>query len=187
MKVSCSGDCPFESIQMDGRSPGPVENDEIVVRSSNDPRHYSKTGKLSPSIIRASDLFNGTLSVWRASEKSGLSVAGVSIQVQADCDAQNAKEPNPKKRQSVKALHPLKVADIRAMRTEDKSSRLFCVIDECETDDNGGFHRAHAHIRLCHNVKDGLVSTEDDAFGFAKRALFMEATRVAVVHPVIDA
>lgn len=187
MKVSCSGACPFESSQMDDRSPGPVESDEFVVRASNAPRHYNKSGTLSSSVIRGADLLNGTLSVWRVSNKNGFSLADASSQVQADCDAQNVKQSDPKKKQVVKALHPLKVADLRAMRTEDQSSRLFCVIDECETDAEGGFHPAHAHIRLCDNVREGITSTEDDAFGFAKRALFMAATRASVPHPVIEA
>lgn len=159
--TECVDVCPLEQLQRDHRSPGTVDAQEFVARASYDPRHYKKN-KVQSSVIRAADLFNGTLSVWRVSAKAGMSLPELSAKLQADCEDG----------QRVKALHPISVAEIRALRTEDNTRRLFCVVDECETDDDGGHHPAHAHIRICDELKRQMPDTQSELFVHAKRTLF---------------
>jgi len=170
--TQCLDGCPLEDVQRDVRSPGPVEANELVARASYDPRHYKKN-KVQSSVIRATDLFAGTLSVWRVSGKASMTLPGLSAKLQADC------EPG----QTIKALHPVSVDQIRRMKTEDKQSRLFCVVDECDVDDQGGHHHAHAHIRICDHLKAQMPDMDCDLFRYAKSALVQAAKANQVAHP----
>ena len=72
----CVGDCPLEAVQQDARSAGAVEGDEQICRGAYDPLHFKKA-ILQTSIVKGKDLYEGTLSVWRASEKANFSLADV--------------------------------------------------------------------------------------------------------------
>ena len=157
--TTCAIACPREGTPQDLKSAGIIDNDEVILRASYDPMHW-RTGRVANSFVRAEDLFKGELSVWRSSMKSGLSLADVfSI----------AKRLGPNG-QVVKQLHGPTAQQIRDIVC-DQGHRLFCVVDETETDGLGGFHHAHAHIRICDGKRASMADTKDVMFQAARERL----------------
>ena len=134
----CLGQCPLEAVEQDNRSAGTVEDAELVCRAAYDPTHFKK-GKLQTSIVRAGDLLAGTLSVWRVSEKANFTLTDA-VKICASSGPSSA---------TLSEVRALVVKEIRDARRPEVAGRLFCVIDETDTDDEGGNHPAHAHIRIC--------------------------------------
>ncbi|GGN51448.1 hypothetical protein GCM10011349_24020 [Novosphingobium indicum] len=151
--------CALEATQQDARSAGTVDDVELICRAAYSPFHFKK-GKIQASIIKANDLFAGTLSVWRASEKANCSVQDVAGICAALAPKENTTE-----------LRALTAQRIRAAARPDIGGRLFCVVDETDTDDQGGSHPAHAHIKVCSGVLAGAVDTNDPKFQIAKSEL----------------
>lgn len=172
--TGCLGACPLEAAQQDSRSVGVVEDAEIILRAAYDPLHFKK-GKLQSSIVRAGDLFAGKLSVWRVSEKAEFTLAdGV-----ATC---RSKAPAG---QAVAEVRGLVVKEVRDARRPEIKGRLFCVVDETDTDTSGGSHPAHAHIRVCASLMKGIEDREDAAFQIAKTHLgFLLRRSTTKLYPV---
>ena len=167
-------ECPLEAVQQDSRSVGAVEDAEIILRAAYDPLHFKK-GKLQSSIVRATDLFDGTLSVWRVSEKAEFTLAdGV-----AACG-----ERGPVG-QTLREVRGLVVKEVRDARRPEMTGRIFCVIDETDTDMCGGSHPAHAHIRICATIMKHVGSRDDPTFLIAKSHLgFLLRRPVAKLYPI---
>lgn len=136
-------------------------DDEIILRASYNPMHYNGE-RLKPSFVRPAHLFDGQLSVWRASSVTGISVS----------DAASILRNVQPSGNSLRALHGARVRDIRRAVAED-GNRFFCVLDETETDDHGGSHPAHAHIALCEKFKALLTDQNDLRFKAAKEQLVL--------------
>ncbi len=147
---------PFglENESQDHRSPGPIQDDERICRGGFDPMHYTK-GKPKNSIIRADDLLTGSLSVWRGGTGDqpdfDLAVAQISKTVPAE--------------QNLRSVFAPIAAEIRDIQL-DEPGRVFYVVDDCSTDENGGFHVLHAGIKICPSLN--IASKEDDLFLKAK-------------------
>lgn len=166
----CVAACPRETVTQDSRSVGVIDDDEIILRASYAPMHLRK-GKVQNSFVRASDLFDGELSVWRASQKSGVSIAhAFHIADNVGPDGHH-----------VHQLHGPTARQIRDLRTLD-GERLFCVVDETSTDQGDGSHPAHAHIRICDNQRSLMVDTSDVRFRFAREQLIFLMSQTAVIH-----
>lgn len=159
--TGCQETCPYEQTSMDARSYGAVNDNERVVRASYDPMHY-KGDKLKASFVRNDDLLNGQLSVWRLHGSHGTESATVREILTASGPSGHA----------LRGFHSASVSQIRAVKGSD-GSRLFCVVDEVETGDDGGFHPAHAHIRLCDSVRAQIEHVGDAKFVEAKEQLVL--------------
>jgi hypothetical protein len=147
--MSCEdGICPLEQVQLDNRSVGPVEDDELLYRGAFDPLHYLKNGQVRPAFIRESDIVAGTLSVWRVSRQSGLNTTTALPLITAPAG------------NTLRAVFAAKVGDVRATKIFGVEGRSFCVIDETNTDTKGNFHPAHAHISPC---RSELLPLSQDA------------------------
>nr|WP_295888658.1 hypothetical protein [uncultured Devosia sp.] len=147
----------FESRKQHPASPGLVADEEIVCRGACDPMHYDK-GRVKGSVIKANDLLNGTLSVWRGG-------TGNNGEYQAAVDKIAATVPNGQKLKEVFA--PLASA-IRDIAIEGKP-RVFYVIDDCQVDNVGGSDPLHGGVKLCPDL--GVQSKEDEIFSLAKNQL----------------
>jgi hypothetical protein len=170
----CHKDCPLEAEQADHRSVGVVDDDELIIRAAYDPAHFKK-GKLQNSIIRAKDLLAGTLSVWRVSEKSGIDVAAA---------VKICKENRPLG-QSLAEVRGVAVGELRAARRPEINGRLFCVVDETDTDEGEGSHPAHAHVRVCQQLMEVIHDGQDEVFIMVKSHLtFLVKRPAAQLYPV---
>ncbi|HKR92647.1 hypothetical protein [Novosphingobium sp.] len=137
-----------------------IGDDEIIHRASFDPMHvHPKKGTLKNSFIKGVDLLKGELSVWRQSEASKCSANDI-----ADIIA----TPDGN---SLWGLHGASAAAIRSLISPDDHRRLFCVVDETETNDRGGHHPAHAHIRFCQHQLAKIEDTSSDLFIHAREQL----------------
>lgn len=151
--------CALEATQQDARSAGVIEDVELICRAAYNPFHFRR-GKIQTSIVRAGDLLAGKLSVWRASEKANCSVEEVARICEALAPDENTTE-----------LRALTAERIRTAARPEIAGRLFCVVDETDTDEQGGSHPAHAHIKVCVGVLAGATDTTDPNFQIAKSEL----------------
>jgi hypothetical protein len=136
-------------VQQDQDSLGIITDDEVIVRGAFDPRSAkAATGNIRSSIIPKEHLLTGQLSVWR------LDPPGIAIN---DLAARLDSIPG----QSLYALCGLPAGTIRSISRD--SDRAFSVVDECECDQEGNKHPAHAHIALCKSlVAQGLGKDHPD-------------------------
>lgn len=165
----CVAVCPHETVAQDARSVGIIDDDEIILRASYAPMHLKK-GKVHHSFVRAAHLFNGKLSVWRSSGRSGVSIA----------DAFAIADDVGPDGHSVHQLHGPTARQIRDLRNAD-GKRLFCIVDETSTDDGDGAHPAHAHIRICDSQRSLMADTNDAGFRLAREQLIFVMSQPAAI------
>lgn len=156
----CVGVCPLEAQQQDQRSSGTIGDQEIICRAAYNPIAFKK-GKLTGAIVRTGDLFSGTLSVWRYSENANTSLPCIIDICQSNTPAKN----------SLAEIRGVTAAAIRNVTSPEVEGRLFCVVDETDTDDNGGSHPAHAHIKICAKQMENVTSSDDLIFRAVKERL----------------
>lgn len=157
---ACEAMCPLEAQQQDDRSPGVIGDDELICRAAYDPIAFRKS-KMTAAIVRGSDLLAGTLSVWRCSELAGTSASSIVEICEKNVPAKN----------SLAQVMAVKASAIRAIRSPEIDGRLFCVVDETETDEAGGSHQAHAHIKICRRLLEQVKETDDLMFRVIKERL----------------
>lgn len=146
----CSSGCPRELVQQDPISLGVIENDETIVRGAFDPRNgNARTGNIKSAIIPKDDLLSGNLSVWR------LAPQGIDRE-----DLINRLDVI--EGQSLFALCGVNAGDLRSIRIG--SRRAISVVDECDCDQDGNKHEAHAHIALCKSLVQDGITKEDPHF-----------------------
>lgn len=121
--------------------------------------HFKKGGLLKPSFIRASELLDGSLSVWRA----GTTGADDAYATAVDRIKAGAPESN-----ELKAVLGPPAAEIRDIEIEGHQ-RVFYVVDDCATNGEGDYDPLHAGVKLCPNL--GVKTTEDEIFSLAKNQL----------------
>lgn len=157
--------CACETESQHPHSPGLVEDEEEVVRAGYDPTAVKKT-KVTAQLIRGKDLRAGSLSVWRSTRPGGFDQRAVSEQLER-VKPQGAE---------LAGMFSLVVSIIRGLRIEDEDGQLidaqvFCVKDDCRTDDLGGWHADHATIGL--GDIDGIEwEPEGNAYLQAKEVLY---------------
>lgn len=152
---------PFnlESERQHAASPSLVGEAELVCRGAFSPMHYKKGGRLKPSFIRASELLEGSLSVWRG---------GITGNDGGFVDAVDRIRAGVPPDNDLEAVFGPAAAEIRDIEIEGKE-RVFYVVDDCATDDNGGYDQLHAGVKLCPNL--GVQTTDDELFSLAKNQL----------------
>lgn len=169
----CVGVCPLEAEQTDQRSVGIIGDQEIICRAAYNPIAFKK-GKLTGAIVRAGDLFAGTLSVWRYAEKASTTLPCIIGICQS----------NTPERNSLAEIRGVTAYAIRNVTSPEVEGRLFCVVDETDTDDNDGSHPAHAHIKICAKQMQNVTSRDDLIFRTAKeRLVFLFKQDVAKLYP----
>ena len=155
-------ECPAEQDPQHEHSPGVVADEEIVCRGALHPMHFDKKGELKAAFIRSAHLLDGELSVWRISRQPHFGVAEACIEIE------NTKPAD----QALKRLYSANVKQLRALRivVDGGYKRVACVVDDCRTDEAGGYHREHAVIAL--SSHEGLDWREDQvAFDTAREGL----------------
>jgi hypothetical protein len=132
--------CPREQIAQHVESPGLVGDDETVCRGAYDPMHFNTTG-VRAAVIRPRDLIQGELSVWRLERDPAFDLEAVANKLI------EVGPPGNRLREVLAAT----VGEIREMQFADMpltDKRVFCVLDDCATDEDGGWHREHATVGL---------------------------------------
>ena len=158
--TGCVGVCPREQVQLDPISIGAIGDDEFVARGAFYPSHTDKAGKVTNQLFKKSDLLQGTGSVWR--------VAPVGRFLDELIPELEASRPN----NPLKKVLAVKVGKIRGLMLA-AGGREFSVVDECDSDINGGKHPAHAHIAICKAAIAGVAGIEDPIVIQAHRDLLL--------------
>lgn len=144
--MTCQGNCSRELTQCDPISPGPVQDGEMIARGAFDPTHgEAKKGNIRPSIVPKKDLFADKLSVWRLGDVPQIPVKELVERLKTESGAR-----------TLYAIVSVQAGDIRQIKVEVDKARALCVLDECDTDHDGGKHPAHAHVALCSSVRASL-------------------------------
>lgn len=152
----CPEICPREQGSADPEvSPGPIAGDEEICRGAYDPMHF-KREKLKSSFIRANDLLEGKLSVWRVAtpprESAGLDDIVKILEGFA---------PTDNKLYQVKACT---AESVRKLSIATRSGRVFSVIDDCVAYPDGGKHPAHAVIAICEKLEPEKMTKDSELF-----------------------
>jgi len=134
--------CPKEIASADAKSPGKVANFETLCRGAYYPMHLKKkNGEPQTSFIKARDLHEGVLSVWRLDGAAPFKLEDIVMQL---------KLRGPKhKDNELASICAATAGEVRkSLQDPAKNQGRFCVIDntECGVDEN---HPAHAVIALC--------------------------------------
>ncbi len=151
--------CAREEVTQDPHSPGPVRNVERIARGAYSPNHGNpRTGNIKPSVIPRNDLLEDRLSVWRL-EHEGVGVS--------PADLINILNANPEENKTLFMLLWATAKSIREIKYSEQNLAALCVLDECDTDFEGGKHSAHAHIALTTTLK-ALTEASPDAEDFVQ-------------------
>ncbi|HMI17944.1 MAG TPA: hypothetical protein VK533_00230 [Sphingomonas sp.] len=131
---------------------GVIADDEHIARGAFSPSHgNAKTLSIKNGLISRASLFAGQCSVWRLNPP-GIEVADL-ITILA------AGRPE----QRLFAISAKTAEQIREIQIEG-GIRAFCVVDECDCDQDGNKHPAHAHIALCKQMIAAGFSEGDARF-----------------------
>jgi hypothetical protein len=149
--MRCAPICDREAVSRDPEiSPGVVLSDERIHRGVF-PSQIK--GGLKSSAVTASHLWNGKLSVWRLGEVVALELNQLIELLEPLMVRSNGEKFGQ--------LRPASVATIRDYQVNEE--RGFSVLDECDLDDLGNKHPAHAHIAICERLR-AKISQEDETF-----------------------
>ncbi|RXH15151.1 hypothetical protein EAS54_18870 [Bradyrhizobium guangzhouense] len=118
------------------------------------PSQIKKGGLLKSSVVTASHLWNGQLSVWRLGTVVSLELDALIEVLEPLMIRANGER--------FSQLRPASVSVIRNYQVDDE--RAFSVLDECDLDDKGNKHRAHAHVAICEKLKAKIASVEEEKF-----------------------
>lgn len=154
--------CACENETHHDQSPGLIADGETVCRGAFDPVHFNKSG-LKEAFIRPAHLLAGELSIWRISRDPDFGIES----------ARERLEAAKPEAHTLKQILAAEVGRIRSIRLEsiegDSAKRAFCVVDDCTTTAEGGWHPLHAAIKLA--VYEGFDWEGTDEFSMAKEGL----------------
>lgn len=154
--------CVREQTPQHPNSPGVVTDPEVVCRGAYDPIHFNKKGALRAAVVRPKDLIAGELSVWRRDRDPNFGLDGVKGELEkAAADGHE-----------LRLILGATAEAIRAIRLEalGQNQRIFCVLDDCRTDEKGGWHPEHATVTL-EPVPDVAWQLDTDPLDMAKEGL----------------
>lgn len=151
--------CPLEQNSVSpGMSPGVIQNSELIVRAAYSPMHVSAIGRIKASLTEPGKLIGEGISVWRADEGY------------QDPKALATKMPQ-RAGQTFEGVYGTVAGNFRDARAPSYDGRLFCVIDDCATDDQGGLDPFHAGIKLCDEFRAEGITKESELFLEAQEQL----------------
>lgn len=156
--LGCAEVCPREQVQADLASLGIIGDDEPIARGAYYPSHI-KSGKITNQLMKPADVHGGHCSVWRL--KSG----SMTVEMVVPILVEGRSNPLHK-------IVTVPASKIRELKLAD-GRRAFCVVDECECDQQGNKHEAHAHIALCANARAAGLKQDDEIFVQAYRSLVL--------------
>lgn len=156
--MHCVDGCSLEQVQRDPRSIGVVEDSELIARAGFAPNHYDKKGQPKIALVSKGQMLAGQISVWRAKEVTP-----------KGCHTILSKLKPPHENQ-VKELFFVAAREVRLTVPQGGLGR-FCVLDECEIDDDGSFDPLHAHVSACKGQPDQQFDE-----------LKLEASRIALLN-----
>jgi hypothetical protein len=152
--MPCQPICNRETVSQDPeKSPGVVSSDELIHRAIY-PSNRSATG-IRRGAIAASHLWGGQLSVWSLGPVVTLELSDL-VEL---LDPLMIRSNGERFDQIRSAL----TGTIRAYQINDQ--RGFSVVDECDLDEVGTKHRAHAHIAICERLKATITQGDDTFLG----------------------
>jgi hypothetical protein len=156
----CTSGCPRERVQQDPQSLGIIADAERIARGAFDPSHGdARKLKIRPGLIARGNLYLGECSVWRLAPL-GIHVADLVPRLE-----------NARSGQKLFAISARMAGEIRAIKFGDGDQQAFCVVDECECDQEGNKHEAHAHIAFCREAIKAGCFQDDPRFTVAHREL----------------
>lgn len=136
---ACVVPCAIEHATSGPPSPGPIHDNERVVRAAYSPMHYKgKSRQIKPSVIRRKDLAEGSLSVWRIDAVKAFNLEDAVKQLNQVAPQDNA----------LGDVIELNVIDVRRIKTQS-SMRALCVNDDTVCGRGEEMHEAHATIGVC--------------------------------------
>lgn len=157
--------CPDEIISQHPDSPGIVADKECICRGAFGPSpsiHYKADGSVKGSFVRGGDLLKGTLSVWRSTDGEYIThddLAGI----------MNDNKPDDKVQCWV--IYGCPAKEIREQSVLEIGTNVFCIVDNCEIDDVGNTHPAHAEIHVREEFEQYLTGPDTLDFLKIKNAL----------------
>ena len=168
-------DCPAEQVSQHANSPCVVAGKETVCRAAYDPMHTKSSGGIANSFIKSADLLAGELSVWRLARDPAFDIAALAGVLQAGGPAEN----------TLKQICAATALAVRGVRVEalGDDQRVFCVLDDCATDDDGGWHCEHAVIAL-ETIENVVWQIQTEPFVAAREGLTVLLKRTAVLWPL---
>lgn len=158
--MTCANDgCPLEQNSVSpGISPCVIDDGELIVRAAYSPMHVGAKGRIKASLTEPGKLLGEGISVWRAGEGF------------QDPEALAEKMPE-RAGQTFEGVYGALAGAFREARAPSYDGRLFCVIDDCNTDDHGGTDPFHAGIRLCDQLHAAGITRESELFLEAQEQL----------------
>jgi hypothetical protein len=147
--MTCAAICPREVTSRDEASPGVIGSDETICRSLYPSDR--NTGGVKRSAIPASHLWDGTVSVWRVSALSGLTVTQL-----ADLLDHIMVRDSGEKFDQIRAVV---ASSIRSFSVNDV--RACSLLDECTMNRSGDKHPAHAHIAICEVLRQQIARNDE--------------------------
>lgn len=168
--MACSSGCYDEALHFQEASPGPVLDSEDLCRGGYGPNmHYNKTGAIRRSLLRNSDLQNGSLSVWRTPHDDATT--------QEIEDLRIVLEEGPPG-QVLWDIFAAQASEIRSLRvTIAPEVQAFHAYDDCRTDSSGGTNPRHAVLAICSYFEPGSLAVDDTLFVEIRDKLFDLFTR----------
>ncbi|MDI2109515.1 MULTISPECIES: hypothetical protein [Bradyrhizobium] len=145
----CPPVCPREQTPRDPDSLGVIGSEESIYRGVF-PSDRNKAG-VKRSAIAAKQLWNGQISVWRACPLVETSLDQLVALLEP-----LLVRPKGEKYDHLKSV-PASL--IRAHQVDGE--RSFHLLDECEYDDHGNKHPAHAQIAICEHLKQKITESDD--------------------------
>ena len=146
-KMSCNIPCKLESMKQHAESLGSVQGEELICRGGFE-MHF-RNSKLKRSIIKSSDLENGSLSFWRA----GKSVGDEKFNIAVEKIYKNRPMKNGQVQELICVCY-IKTLELREISFPE-IGRVLCIIDDCSTDSGGtSFDLAHCVVKKCEKVSN---------------------------------
>lgn len=150
--MPCPPICPREQVPRDPESLGVVGTEESIYRGVF-PSDRNKAG-VKRSAIAAGQLWEGQISVWRACPLVGTTLNELKVLLEPQLVRPKGERYDQ--------LRCIPVAKIREHQVDGE--RSFSLLDDCEFDNFGNKHPAHAQIAICERIKQRLADRADDTF-----------------------
>ena len=135
--MNCSGQCPLEEVVQHPTSPGPVADGEFIGRGAIHPDDVQGDGVVKLRFIPESHFLRGEVSVWRVVEPADPSL---------QCIASLIALPDGKR---IERIFCITAGTVRSLGRKAEGHQRYCVLDECQIDDQGNSHPQHAHVSGC--------------------------------------
>lgn len=157
--MNCSGQCPLEKETQHRASPCPVADGEFVCRGAIHPDDVMGDGVVKLRFIPESHFLRGEVSVWRVVEPVDAALNSIVSLVAL---------PSGKR---VERIFCITAGTVRSLGRKVEGHQRYCVLDECQIDDQGNSHPQHAHVSGCRGSAKLPSDSKDPLFKAALHEL----------------